>query len=155
MVVVAGIGIALGIAGTVLPILPGLALVWLSSLFYGVVEGFGAVGWTAMAVITAIGASGVVAAVRVPQRAAAAGGIGIRGQVLAVVLAVIGFFAIPVVGAAVGFVAGVWLAARTQHGDAAWDVTRSTVRALITAAGLQFLAGIAMAVVWGVWVLVD
>lgn len=152
VVVISGVGIAIGIAGTVLPILPGLVLVWLSCLAYGLVEGFGAVGWTAMVVISLLAAAGLVAGIRVPQRAAAAGGIGVRGQVFAAILAVVGFFVIPVVGAPLGFVVGVWLAARTRHGDRAWAVTRSTVRALVTAAGLQLAAGLGMGVTWAVWV---
>ena len=152
MVVISGVGIAIGIAGTVLPILPGLLLVWGSALAYGIVEGFGAVGWTAMAVISLIGIGGVVAGIRVPQRAAAAGGIGLRGQLLAAALAVVGFFVIPVVGAPLGFVGGVWLAARSRHGSEAWTITRSTVRALVTAAGLQLAAGVAMGLTWAIWV---
>ena len=146
-----GLVIAVGIAGTLLPILPGLGLIWIAALVFGMLEGFGLGGWTAMAIITGLAIAGSVAAIRVPQRAAAASGISWKGQLLAVALAIVGFFAIPVVGAAIGFVAGVYLVARRQAPTGAWDVTRSTLRSLLVAAGLQFAAAIAMALTWLVW----
>ncbi len=146
------IAILVGLAGTLLPILPGLGLVWLATLAYGLVEGFGAIGWTAMSVITLLLVGGTAAAIRVPQRAAAAGGIGLRGQLLAVAMAVIGFFVIPVVGAPIGFVGAVYLLARRRDRPNAWPTTVATVRSLLVAAGIQFLAGLGMALTWGVWV---
>jgi hypothetical protein len=94
---------------------------------------------------------GIVLAVRIPQRAAAAGGIGFRGQLLAFGLAAVGFFVIPVVGAAVGFVAGVYLSARRVPGNP-WATTRRTVRALVAAAAVQFATGVGMALTWLAWV---
>ena len=155
MALLSGIGIVIGIVGTVLPILPGLALVWLSAFVYGLVEGFGVWGWTAMAVITLVGGAAVVAGVRIPQRAAARGGIPLRGQIFAAVLAVGGFFVIPVLGAPLGFVLGVWIVARSRHGDRAWEVTRSSVGALVAAASVQFGAAVVMGAVWLAWVVVD
>ncbi|HVR32022.1 MAG TPA: DUF456 domain-containing protein [Acidimicrobiia bacterium] len=146
-----GLAIAVGIAGTLLPILPGLGLIWIAALVFGILEGFGLGGWTAMAIITGLAIAGTVAAIRMPQKAAAAGGISWKGQLLAVALAIVGFFAIPVVGAPVGFVAGVYLVARQQDPTRAWEVTRSTLRSLLVAAGLQFVAAIAMALTWLVW----
>jgi uncharacterized protein len=148
-----GVVIVIGLTGTLLPVLPGLGLIWLAIFAYGLIGGFGPLGWTAMAVITALLIAGTIAAVRVPQRAAAAGGIGWRGQLAALVLAVIGFFVIPVVGAPIGFVAGVYLAARRLDRVTAWETTKSTLRALVLAAGVQFIAGLGMALTWGVWVI--
>lgn len=146
-----GLAIAVGVAGTLLPILPGLGLIWIAALVFGILEGFGIAGWTAMVIITGLAIAGTAAAIRVPQRAAAAGGISWKGQLLAVALAIVGFFVVPVVGAPIGFVAGVYLVARQQASTRAWEVTKSTLRALLVAAGLQFVAGLAMALTWVVW----
>lgn len=148
-----GLVIAVGVLGTVVPILPGLGLIWVAALIYGLAEGFGLVGWLAMAVMTALAVGGMAAGFVLPQRAALAGGIGVRGQLIAVGLAVIGFFLIPVVGLAVGFVTGVYLVARRRHPERAWDVTKSTVRAMVLAAGVQLVAGVLMALVWLGWVI--
>lgn len=149
--VLVGLAIAVGIAGTLLPILPGLGLIWIAALVFGILEGFGLGGWTAMAVITGLAIAGTAAAIRVPQKAAAAGGISWKGQLLAVALAIVGFFVVPVVGAPIGFVAGVYLVARRRDPTRAWEVTRSTLRSLLVAAGLQFGAAIGMALTWLVW----
>lgn len=149
-----GFVIAVGVLGTVVPILPGLALIWGAALVYGLAEGFGVVGWAAMAAITALAIGGVAAGIVMPQRAALAGGVGVRGQLIAVGLAVVGFFVIPVVGIAIGFVTGVYLVARRRYPERAWEVTRSTIRAMVLAAGVQFVAGVLMALVWLGWVVI-
>lgn len=151
MTLLVGLAMVVGIAGTLLPVVPGVALIWAAALVFGLVEGFGVVGWAAMVVITALGVAGVVAGVRFPQRAAAAGGIDWRGQLLAFALAVVGFFVIPIAGAPIGFVVGIYLVARSRHGAEAWPITKRTVRAMIVAAGLQFVAALAMAGTWLVW----
>jgi hypothetical protein len=61
VVVVTALLIVVGIAGTLLPILPGVALIWAATIAYGLVEGFGAVGLTAMAIITGLAFSGDLA----------------------------------------------------------------------------------------------
>jgi uncharacterized protein YqgC (DUF456 family) len=140
--ILTGFAIAVGVVGTLLPVVPGLGLIWAATVVYGLVEGFGVTGWILV---------GIVLAVRIPQRAAAAGGIGFRGQLLAFGLAAVGFFVIPVVGAAVGFVAGVYLSARRVPGNP-WTTTRRTVRALVAAAAAQFATGVGMALTWLAWV---
>ena len=151
--VLVGLAMAVGIAGTLLPVVPGVGLIWAAAVVFGLAEGFGFIGWAAMALITALGAAGLIAGVRMPQRAAAAGGIGWRGQVMAFALAVVGFFVIPVAGAPIGFVVGIYLAARARDRNEAWSITKRTLRSLVLAAGLQFVAAIAMALTWLVWAL--
>lgn len=148
-----GVAIAVGVAGTLLPFVPGLGLIWAAAVIYGLVEGFGVGGWVAMAIISGLLAVGIAAGIRIPQRAAALGGIPWRGQLLALGLAVVGFFVIPVVGAGVGFVGGIYVVARQRDPQRAWGITRSTVRALVLAAGFQFLTALAMAATWAVWVI--
>lgn len=156
LVVAVGAAMAVGIAGTVVPVLPGLLLVWGAALVYGLASGFGWSGWTAMAVISALGAAGLVASVRLPQRSAAATGIGRSGQLVGLALAVAGFFLVPVVGAPLGFAAGVLLASwwRAREWGAAWASTRVTLKALLAASGVQLVCGVGMALTWGLWVVV-
>lgn len=49
------IAMAVGVAGTVVPLVPGLGLVVAAALVYGLVEGFGAVGVAAFVVIVLLG----------------------------------------------------------------------------------------------------
>lgn len=152
--VLVGLAMVVGIAGTLLPLVPGVGLIWAAAVAFGLLQGFGVIGWAAMAVISALGVGGIVAGVRVPQRAAAADGVGWRGQLMAFALAVVGFFVVPVAGAPIGFVVGIYLVARTRDRTEAWPITKRTVRSLVLAAGLQFVAAIAMALTWLVWAIV-
>ena len=47
-----GLAVAIGLIGTLLPILPGLVLIWAATIAYGLAEGFGAIGWVAVTLNT-------------------------------------------------------------------------------------------------------
>lgn len=154
VVLLVGVVMVIGLAGTILPILPGLWLIWAAALGYGVFDGFGAWGWAALALITALAAAGTAGAIYVPQRAASSIGVPWWGQVLALVGAVAGFFLIPVIGAPIGFVAGILLVTlvRTRHVRGALAATWAAVKSMLLASGLQFAVGLAMVAIWVVWV---
>lgn len=155
LVVSIGLVIAIGIAGTVLPVLPGLWLIWGTCVVFGLIDGFGVAGWIAMTVITALAAAGTLAGVVMPQRTATAGGLTLRDQLVAVAFAVVGFFVIPVVGAIAGFVAGVFVVALVRTRDAAGAIrsTWASVKSFGLVAVLQFGTGILMALAWVAWVI--
>ena len=159
-----GIGIALvavamlvGVIGTVLPFLPGLPIVWAAALFYGIVAGFGAVGWISFAIITALAILGMVAGFVLPHRRVKEGGAPFPTVVAGIVGGVIGFFAIPVIGLPLGAVVGVLLAERLRSSD--WRVAWASTKNLIVGFGLGALAqvgcGLAMIATWVVWVVLD
>jgi uncharacterized protein len=147
---------AVGIAGTVLPFLPGLLLVWGAALAYGLVTGFGAVGWTAFAVITVVAALGVVAGLVLPHRAAGASGAARWSVWVAFAVGVVGFFLVPVVGLPLGTVLGLFgaEAIRTKDASAAWRSTVATLKGFGVSTLVQLAAGLTMAVVWAAWVVV-
>lgn len=154
--IVAGAAIVVGVAGTVLPVLPGLALVWAAMLVYGLLVGFGWFGWVAMALGTTLAALGMYLGVRIPQRRAAGRGLTVGAQLVALALAVAGFFVVPVVGAPFGFVLGVFLVRWRASGDptVAWADTRSAVGSLVRASFAQAVCGISMGVLWLIWALI-
>ncbi len=155
-IVLAAVLMAAGLVGTILPILPGLWLMWAGAFSYGLITGFDSTGWIALGVITVIAIAGTTAAVAVPQREASSIGIPLWGQVVATITAVIGVFTVPIIGAPLGFLVGVvlvqWIVTRDLRSapGTAW----ATVRALLLASGLQFAAGLLMITVWFVWVVV-
>ena len=148
---------AIGIAGTIVPLVPGLGLVAAAALGYGLIEGFGTVGIVAFAVIVALGVAGTVAGIVVPKRAAGAAGATRSSLLLGAAVAVVGFFVVPVVGLPLGGALGVYLGERMRLGDndAAWRTTKATLKGFGVATLVQFAAGLAMAATWVVWVLVD
>ena len=155
VVAVVALVMAVGVAGTVVPVLPGLALVWLAALGYGLATGFGTVGLVAMAVLTALALAGTAADWVLPGRAASGSGATRRSLLLGAALAVVGFFVVPVVGLPLGGVLGVYVGERLRplaHAPA-WRATVATLRAYGMAALAQVVAGLAMVVTWIVWVL--
>src|SRR5688500_7349918 len=101
---------AIGVLGTLLPFVPGLPIVWAAALAYGVIAGFGPVGWFAFAFITVIFGAGMIAGFLFPQRRLAASGAPRSTMLAGLALGIVGFFVIPVVGLPLGAATGVWLA---------------------------------------------
>lgn len=154
VVAIVAVAMAVGIAGTVVPLVPGLGLVAAAALGYGIVEGFGTVGVVAFAVIVALAIGGSVAGVVLPKRAAGGAGAPRASLFVGAVGAVIGFFAVPVVGLPLGGAVGIFAAELARSGDraVAWRTTMATLKGFGLATLVQLAAGLAMAVVWVVWV---
>jgi uncharacterized protein YqgC (DUF456 family) len=148
LTVLTAIAIVVGIAGTLLPFVPGIGLVWAAILVYVIVDGFGSGEWVLLMVVTVIGALGIYYGFRIPQKAATDGGLGWQGQLFAATLAVVGFFVIPVVGAPIGFVVGVYAAMLAKDRSNAWSATKSTLRSFLVASGIQLGAASLMGLVW-------
>ena len=145
-----------GLIGVVLPFFPGLALVWLGALVYGLMSGFGSVGWSFMIAITLLMAGGIVAGIVLPHQRVGAAGAPKSTLVTGIVLGVVGFFVIPIIGLPLGAALGVLLAERSRSND--WGVAWASTKTLIIGFGIgvlvQFVAGLAMVGCWVAWVLV-
>ena len=152
-----GLAMVVGILGTIVPLLPGLPIVWAAALVYGVAAGFGPIGWVCFAIITGLAVAGMVAGFVVPQRQVKEGGAPFSTTVVGVIGGIIGFFVIPVVGIVVGAVVGILLAERARTGD--WSLAwASTKRALVgfgIGALVQMGAGVLMMLTWMAWVFLD
>jgi uncharacterized protein YqgC (DUF456 family) len=152
--VLVGIAIAVGLIGILVPILPGSALILLAVLLWAVELGSGT-GWLVFCVAAAFLVVGTVVKYAVPGRQLKDAGIPASTQWTGVALAVPGFFVIPVVGAFVGFVLGVYLAERRRLGPgAAGPSTWSALRAVGVSLLIELTAGILAAAAWVAGVLV-
>jgi uncharacterized protein YqgC (DUF456 family) len=145
---------AVGVVGTVVPVVPGLVLVWAAALVYGLAIGFGNVGAVAFSIITGLALAGIAVGFVVPQRAAARGGAARTSMWFGAVLALVGFVVVPVVGVVLGGVLGVFLGEviRTRDTVAAWRATAATIKGFGAAGLAQLLIGLAMVAVWVAWV---
>ena len=148
---------AVGAVGTVVPLLPGLALIWAAGLVYGLAGGFGGAGVAAMVVMTVLLVAATIAGWVVPTRRAGGAGASRHSVWLGVGAAVVGFFVVPVVGLPLGGVVGIYVGEhlRTRDPRAAWATTRATIAGFGVAALLQLAAALAMVTVWVVWVAID
>ena len=155
VVALVAVAMAVGIAGTVVPLVPGLALVVGAALLYGIAEGFGGLGVACFGVIVTLAAAGTTAGIVLPKRAAGGAGAPRTSLFVGAVGAVIGFFAVPVVGLPLGGAVGIFLAELVRSGDrsVAWRTTTATLKGFGLATLAQLGAGLAMAAVWVVWVI--
>lgn len=145
---------SVGLAGTLLPFLPGLLLIWLAGLVFGIVDGFGTVGAALFALMTMLLVAGTAARYVLPARRGAGSGVPRSTLLLAAAAGVVGFFVVPVVGLPLGAALGVLLAerGRTRSWAAAWDRTRSVVVGFGLGALAEIGAGLAMVLAWAGWV---
>jgi uncharacterized protein len=155
VVVLVGLAMAVGLLGTLLPLLPGLPIIWAAALVYGLVDGFGGVGSAAFALITLLAAAGIVAGLVLPHRRVAARGAPFSTVAAGVALGIVGFFVIPIVGLILGAVAGVLLAERARTGDwvTAWATTKDLIVGFGIGVAVEFGAGLAMILSWAAWLL--
>ena len=151
-----GAVIAIGILGTLIPIVPGIGLIWFAAVAWGVFTGFGPVGVISMIMITGLLAIGVFLGLRIPQRAATGEGLSRVGLFAGIVLAIVFAIALPVVGAPIGFVVGVWLVrmSDTRDAAAAWRSAIRTTIALVKASAAQFVVAVLMSLVWVAWAVI-
>jgi uncharacterized protein len=148
-----GLAILVGLVGIVLPVLPGTLLILVAVVVWATETG-GTTAWAVLAVAVVLLATGGVIKFLVPGKQLKAA---VPTSTLGVgaVLAVVGFFVIPVVGVLVGFPLGVYLAERHRVGaESAWPSTRQALRALGVSILIELAFGSLAASVWFVGVIV-
>jgi uncharacterized protein YqgC (DUF456 family) len=153
-VVVTGLLMLVGLVGIVVPVLPGLLLVWLATALWAF-EHPNRWAWVVFGLCGVVYAVGVIAQYLVPGRRLKDAGVRTSTLFFAVVLAIVLFFVIPIVGAPIGFVLGVFLVELTRYRErsAAWRATVSALTAVAMSIGIELAAGFVIVLVWlvGVW----
>ncbi len=146
--VLVGVVILVGLAGIVLPILPGLALIVGAVLIWALVEAT-AIAWVVFAICFGLGAAATVIKYLIPGRKLKESGVALSTMLMALVGAVIGFFVIPVVGAPIGFMAGIYLVQWNRMGRGeAWPATLRTAGAIALSIGIELAGGLLILGVW-------
>lgn len=150
LVVAAGVVIALGLAGTVLPLVPGLPLIWLAGVGSWWLAGWRGAATLTLVLLTALLVVGVAAKYWLPSRAARGAGVARGSLVPAVLVGILAAIVIPVVGFPIGFVGGLYVGERRRHADAdrAWASTVASLRAYGLGVLVEVAAGLAMAATW-------
>lgn len=151
--ILAALAMAIGLAGVVVPVLPGILVIWAAALAYGFAVGFGVLGWTIMVIMTVGVAASVVTSVVVPKAAAAEFGASGKSQLIGLVFGVIGFFVIPVIGLFVGALLGVFVGEylRLDDGEAAWRATKAVARGFGKSVFIDIGLGAVMVTMWALW----
>jgi uncharacterized protein YqgC (DUF456 family) len=150
--VLVALAIAVGIVGVVLPVLPGALLAWAAIAVWALSVG-SATAWVVLVIATlSIGLAQVVK-VLVPGRRLRDAGVPRVSILAGVLLAVAGFFLIPVVGLFIGFPLGVYLQERRRLGrhEPAWRSTQEALRAIGLSIAIELAATL---VATGAWLVV-
>jgi len=150
-----GLAMAIGLIGVVIPVLPGLLVVAIAAVGWAWWAG-GTAAWIVVALMLVVLALGTVVKYVLPARALKGAGAPWSTLALGVVGAVVGFFAIPVLGLLVGGVAGIWLGElrRLHNSRGAWRSTWATLKAIGLGMALELAAGIVAVGFWFASVLV-
>lgn len=144
--------LVVGLVGLVVPVLPGLALMWAAVGVWALLDGGGTWRWTTFAVVTVLAAVGTVAGLAMTSKRASGAGAPAWVLLVGMVGAIVGFFTIPVLGLVVGAIGAIWLAEllRLKDPRVAWDTTWAALQGYGVGTVVQGLAGVAIVIVWAV-----
>jgi len=147
--VVVGLVMLVGLVGIVVPLLPGLLLVWAAVLVWAI-EAQSSAGWAVLGIATILALLGTLLQYLLPGRRMARAGVTTSSTAAGVGLGIVGFFVIPVVGAFLGFALGIYLAERIKLGvhSAAWPSTKHALKAIALSIGIELLTGLAIITAW-------
>jgi len=144
-----------GLFGLIVPVFPGIAVIWLAALGYGVTAGFTTLGWVLFAVITVLFITGAVIDNVLMSAKAHKEGAAWSSLVLGVLAGILGTIFFPPFG---GLIAAPLVLLVLEY-----IRQRNFKKALLTLRGLaigwgsafvvRFLIGAAMIGIWLVWAL--
>lgn len=144
----AGLAVLVGLIGIVVVILPGLALQVLAVGIWALEESSVA-GWVVFGLVAAIAVTATILKYLSPGRRLKRAGIPGWLLLAAVLVAIVGFFAIPVVGAPLGFIVTIYGFERSRKGRAlAWPSTKRALGAVLASIGIELAGGFAIATVF-------
>ena len=154
LTVLVGLAMLVGLIGIAVPLLPGLLVVWAAVLVWAFEVGTTA-GWVVFGIATALALTGFLLQYLLPGRRMTKAGVTTSSTLAGAALALVGFFAIPVVGAFLGFPLGIYLAERIKLGThaRAWTSTTHALKAIALSMGIEFVTGLAIASTWIVGVI--
>jgi uncharacterized protein YqgC (DUF456 family) len=154
-IILVALAIAVGIVGIIVPLLPGILLVYAAILIWAVVE-HNVAGWVTLGVVTVLIGATTLIKYTWPMKRMRAADVRTRTLLAGAVLGIIGFFVIPVVGLIIGFVLGVYLAELASRHDQrmAWTSTKHALKGVALSVGVELTGALLATVAWafGVYV---
>jgi len=149
-----GIAIVMMAVGLlVIPILPGLVIIWVSALGYGIAAGFGVLGWVMFALITILMLAGSILDNLLMGAQAHKEGTPWWVVLIALVSAIIGSFVIPIVGGILAALLVLFLIQWIRLKDAKKALT--SMKGMMVgwgwAAVFRVIIGLVMIGLWLIW----
>jgi uncharacterized protein YqgC (DUF456 family) len=145
-----------GLLGLLIPVIPGLVIIWLASLAYGIGVGFQTPGWIFFSILSVIMVVGSVVDNLVMGQQAHKTGASWISVLLAMLFGVIGTFILPIIGGFIGALAALFLAEwiRRKNWREAMTATTGWAVGCGWAIVIRFILGLLMIGIWIIWVLV-
>jgi uncharacterized protein YqgC (DUF456 family) len=106
----------IGLVGIVVPLIPGILLIWLAVLFYALSNGFTVITPAWFILITILALVTGTSDLWLPLLGARRTGASWQALAAGVIGAIIGTFALPIIGTIAGYAAGVLLTEYVRHG---------------------------------------
>lgn len=144
-----GLVILVGLIGIVVPILPGVILIFGAITVWTVLTG-GTAAWVAFGVATAVLVATGVVKYTWPGRRMQVAGVPNRSIVVGGLTGLVGFFVVPVIGLFAGFVAGTYLAEwyRLRRPNLAWTSSWHATKAVGLSILVELFGGLVATAVW-------
>lgn len=146
---VMGLVMLLGLLGVLVPGVPGQAIVWAAVAWWALTEATGT-AWAVLAGATGLLLLAQAVKLMLPPRRLKAAGVPRRSLLAGGLAAIAGFFLLPVVGAVVGFLGGLYGAERIRLGShgAGWSSARTVLRSGGYSVLVELLACLTVVGVW-------
>ena len=154
-IVLVALVIAVGIVGIIVPLLPGILLVYAAIVVWAVIE-HAVAAWVTLGVVTVLIGATTLIKYMWPMKRMRSADVGTMTLLAGAVLGIIGFFVIPIVGLVIGFVLGVYLAELANRHDqrVAWTSTKHALKGVALSVGVELTGALLATSAWafGVYV---
>jgi uncharacterized protein len=144
-----------GLAGLVIPIFPGLVVIWIGGLAYGIITGFEFPAWLIFSILTIIMITGSLLDNVIMGKQAHKQGASWVSIIMAILFGIVGTFIIPIIGGFLGALLGIFITEWIRRKN--WREAINASSGLAVGCGwaiiLRFGLGVVMIALWGVWVL--
>jgi uncharacterized protein len=149
------LAIAVGLVSIMVPLLPGMLLVYGAILVWAAVE-HSVVSWVTLAIVTVVVGATTALKYLWPVRRMHRAEVPTSALLLGGMTGVVGFFVIPVFGLLIGFDLGVYLTEllRRQDFRRAWASTVHAVKGVALSMGVELAGALAAAAIWLIAVLI-
>jgi uncharacterized protein YqgC (DUF456 family) len=145
----------IGLLGLLVPIIPGLVIIWVAALGYGLSAGFGILGWIMFALITVLMIVGSVIDNVLMGTKAHESGAPWWVVLIALVAGIIGNFFLPVIGGILAALLALFLVEFIRRKDAKKALT--SMKGMVVGCGwaiaIRFIMGVFMIGFWLIWAL--
>lgn len=145
---------AVGLVGLLIPVFPGITIIWLSALGYGLAAGFGRLGVVLFVFISILFVIGTLVDNLFMGAGARRSGAAWSTILWAAVAGVVGTFIVPPVG---GLIAAPLVVLGLEYRRSRdWEKARQALTGLLAGWGLSFVVrfaiGLVMMALWWLWV---